>query len=803
MLPKIPYSMEKNKSITIPIGNFNISSNYSPGDIAESYGISARKFPRLTTRRDRKKVYEGGEILGMTVFNGEIVTVRKRIQTVSNGKRQRFVYLYIGDKMVYSFGGRTQSDPVGERRFAVLNTKLVVYPEKIYLEKVDGEWTVGNLEAELVAENVRIANDSIEVGLTSNNAFVNGKSGVFDAENRSFSPKHITLKCPHLCLYAKKEGDGEAGFSTYKAIRGGDILGTELDFGLREFYVYVSGEVDFSGVFNGASAVLKHNDDIWEQSLAKIIKTDHTEYGSGVYKLTLNDVKGEEVSFIALEWWYNESINTFIQDAKKCQISANLLSDGSEKVLSGSAGSVVTDMNGDYFAIDNYTGEFREWYYDVTITYSAWDDDPFATIEIGDVVSFGGSTANTGTYNIADKDNDTLYFEEDIVDEDLFGKIKIYKLSDDSQNALGVFKVGDGVALSCPGSAYDGVSFVISKIGPASIHTSAHIFTTEELVDSVTITRKIPNLDFICEKDNRLYGVNNSEKTIYVSALGDPTNMYAYEGISTDSYAVAVGGEGDFTGCCKYAESVLFFKEDKIYKLTGYTPADFAIDSYDVDGVEKGSERSLVVINEVLYYKGKNGVFAYTGGIPSLISENFGDSMDLFFDAVAGTDGVNYYIALQNGDDFTYLFCYNTRLGLWVLEDKTADGRVRGFIRRSNSLYMAMDTGDIYQMNVSDGASDLEWLVQFVPFYETIEGKKIYSRLLMRTELPRGSYMIIEVRSDDGAWCEAGKIVGANKGIIPIRLPIARCDKFELRLRGKGEFTIYDILREYHLGSEV
>ena len=63
--------------------------------------------------------------------------------------------------------------------------------------------------------------------------------------------------------------------------------------------------------------------------------------------------------------------------------------------------------------------------------------------------------------------------------------------------------------------------------------------------------------------------------------------------------------------------------------------------------------------------------------------------------------------------------------------------------------------------------------------------------------------MIIEVRSDDGVWCEAGKIVGANKGIIPIHLPIARCDKFEIRLRGKGEFVLHDILREYHVGSEV
>jgi hypothetical protein len=316
---------------------------------------------------------------------------------------------------------------------------------------------------------------------------------------------------------------------------------------------------------------------------------------------------------------------------------------------------------------------------------------------------------------------------------------------------------------------------------------------------NITIERKAPSLDFICEKDNRLYGVNNSEKTIYVSALGDPTNMYAYEGVSTDSFAVAVGGEGNFTGCCKYAESVLFFKEDKIYKLVGSYPAEFALYSYDVDGVENGSERSLVVINEVLYYKGKNGVFAYTGGIPSLISENFGERQ--FSDAAGGSDGVCYYLAAQDEKGTNKFLSFNTRLGIWVLENVGGD-EIIDFVKTSAGLHYATSDGEVYKLHGAENVAE-NWMVQFVPFYETIEGKKTYSRLLMRAELPKGSYMIIEVRSDDGPWCEAGKIVGANKGIIPIRLPIARCDKFEIRLRGKGEFVLHDILREYHVGSEV
>jgi hypothetical protein len=338
---------------------------------------------------------------------------------------------------------------------------------------------------------------------------------------------------------------------------------------------------------------------------------------------------------------------------------------------------------------------------------------------------------------------------------------------------------------------------VISKIKKSEIYASADIFTEGTPIADVTIERKIPDLDLICEKDNRIYGVNNAEKTIYVSALGDPTNMYAYEGVSTDSYAVAVGGEGDFTACCKFGESVLFFKEDKLYKLTGSYPAEFALYSYDVPGVARGSEKSCVVINEVLYYHGKGGIYAYTGGVPTLISENFGEH--LFTDAVGGSDGVSYYVSMREGDK-DYLLAYNTRLGLWVLEDNI--GCV-DLVRRAGELYYLDENGDVYAMNQDLDMSECEWFVQFVPFYETIEGKKIYSRLVFRLELPRGSYMVIEARTDGGVWREAGKIVGRGQAVIPIRLPISRCDKFELRLSGKGECTVLDIMREYHVGSEA
>ena len=78
----------------------------------------------------------------------------------------------------------------------------------------------------------------------------------------------------------------------------------------------------------------------------------------------------------------------------------------------------------------------------------------------------------------------------------------------------------------------------------------------------------------------------------------------------------------------------------------GSYPAQYEIYTYTVPGVQKGSEKSLCVINETLFYKGREGVYAYTGGVPELISECFG--IRQFQDAVAGRDGSRYYISMRD-----------------------------------------------------------------------------------------------------------------------------------------------------------
>lgn len=362
-----------------------------------------------------------------------------------------------------------------------------------------------------------------------------------------------------------------------------------------------------------------------------------------------------------------------------------------------------------------------------------------------------------------------------------------------------LFKAGDGVELSgCVTQTANNKHFVIKAVAANAISVADETFTeAEEASASITLARKIPELDFICESENRLWGCNSKTQTIYASALGDPTNFNVYEGVATDSYAVAVGTDGKFTGCCKLASSVLFWKETKLHKMLGSFPAEYALYTYEMEGLQDGCHKSQQVINDTLFYKGPHGVYAYSGGTPALISENFGEKD--FSGAVAGNDGDSYYMSVKDGDAYR-LMVYETKTGMWVLEDGT---EAVDFARLGRKLYMLDGNGNVYLLDGEETPQTQPWMAQLAPMYETLNGKKAYSKLLLRLELPLGSYVIAKMRCDGKPWQECGRVIGREFNVTTMRLAANRCDKFELRLEGKGPCTILGLSREFIVGSDV
>lgn len=314
----------------------------------------------------------------------------------------------------------------------------------------------------------------------------------------------------------------------------------------------------------------------------------------------------------------------------------------------------------------------------------------------------------------------------------------------------------------------------------------------------VTIKRKSPALTVVCESQNRIWGAEGN--TIYASALGDPTNFYTYDGLDTDSYAVAVASEGAFTGCIGYGKTVLFFKEDCLHKLMGDYPSEYYLYTYNVPGVLAGSESSLWNINETVYYHGREGVYRYSGGSPELISEVMAQRR--FDSAAAGADGERYYISMRDRQtDEWGMWVYDIPKDLWLQEDGT---KAVDFAKNGGELfYIDGEAQTLVQVNPESSEEAIGWSATLCRMDETVHNRKCYSRLCLRGELLSDeAWMQVEISCDGEKFQRVytSRDKRAKTLVIPI-LP-RRCDSFRIRLSGEGPFILRSLVREYDVGSE-
>ena len=323
---------------------------------------------------------------------------------------------------------------------------------------------------------------------------------------------------------------------------------------------------------------------------------------------------------------------------------------------------------------------------------------------------------------------------------------------------------------------------------------------------TITVSRTMPEMDYVTECNNRLWGcryglAENGEvvNEIYASKLGDFKNWKCYMGISTDSYAVSLGSDGPFTGAITHQGYPVFFKENCLHKMFGQMPSNFQIQTTNCRGVERGSEKSLAIVNEVLYYKGANGICAYDGSLPTEISGVFGE--ESYRNGVAGAYKNKYYISME-GSGNQVLFVYDTAKGIW---HKETGADFRDFCQCRGELY-AIKGDSILAMTGSTGEKEgkILWkLVSGLIGCVSPEAKYL-ARLNLRIRIDDGSDINIYAEYDSsGNWEHIGMLYG--HGIRPFTIPVRvrRCDHMRLRLEGRGSAEIYSITKTMEQGSDL
>ena len=330
----------------------------------------------------------------------------------------------------------------------------------------------------------------------------------------------------------------------------------------------------------------------------------------------------------------------------------------------------------------------------------------------------------------------------------------------------------------------------------------------------ITVSRQIPNMDFIIESENRLWGCRygvalNGEvvNEIYASKLGDFKNWNCFMSVSTDSYVASVGTDGQFTGAFTHLGYPIFFKENCMHKVYGNYPANYQIQTTACRGVQKGSAKSLAMVNETLFYKSRSAVCAYDGSLPTEVSSALGDIS--YEDAVAGVLGNKYYISMKDSDGDYHLFAYDVSKGMWHREDNT---QAVDFCNCRGNLYY-IDYDDNKIKTVRPPATELEGKLDTKAVsWQAITGvigtdspdKKYISRLVVRLALEIGTTVVFYVEYDSsGEWEHLFTMSGTTLRSFSVPIRPKRCDHLRLRIDGEGVAKIYSICKTIEQGSDV
>lgn len=322
---------------------------------------------------------------------------------------------------------------------------------------------------------------------------------------------------------------------------------------------------------------------------------------------------------------------------------------------------------------------------------------------------------------------------------------------------------------------------------------------------NIIFSRKMPDLELFGVNGNRLWGCakekTNEGYNLWCAKSNDPFNWYYYSNDAGNSYVTAVAEPGDFTGCIGFQNNIIFSKEDNIYEVYGYKPSNFNLIRNGFIGVEKGSERSVVICNERLFYKSRIGIMRFTGGIPICISETLNGNN--YKNAVAGTDGKNLWVCMTDPNNNRILFNYDIANEIW---HKIGNFDIKQFAYYNGKLY-GIYKDNIIIINDAEYRQTWEWESGDIE-YNSFNKKELY-KIQIRCEVPLNSYLDIFVSYNNEKFNILKRIEKTGKRVLSFNIRVKRCDHLKIKLHsntnddGGNTAIVYGLSYIYRIGTDV
>lgn len=373
--------------------------------------------------------------------------------------------------------------------------------------------------------------------------------------------------------------------------------------------------------------------------------------------------------------------------------------------------------------------------------------------------------------------------------------------------AVGVglgFRAGDGVTVAGCGAAELNGLHVLQAAEDDWVLVPALCRTLDSQTAAVTVMRLMPEMDFVVEQGNRLWGCKygivdgQAVNEIYACALGDFRNWNSFAGLSTDSYAAARGSDGPFTGAAACMGGVVFFKENCMERIYPAAGGGHQIVTVPCSGVRKGAERTVAVADGVVYYLGNDGVYAFDGSMPVCVSRALGDKR--YTGGVAGGESGRYWLSAVDAAGETELLVYDTQKRLWHRQDDTA-------ARWNGEMTVLCSDGRLLDTSGTLGTAEtgFSWSAESGDLGLYTPEHKYLSRLELRLKAAAGSTVKAYVCYDgDNVWEQVGGVsgeVGQTRGAV-LQVRPRRCGHLRLKLAGDGPCRVYSAAAVYEKGSD-
>ena len=377
-------------------------------------------------------------------------------------------------------------------------------------------------------------------------------------------------------------------------------------------------------------------------------------------------------------------------------------------------------------------------------------------------------------------------------------------------------KALDGVTVSGLEEAGLNGDWILTDAGPDYILFTGILQKALTQAGEVRVERTCPEMDFVVEKDNRLWGCSSADHEIYCCKLGDPTNWRAYQGVATDSYAVTVGTPGPFTGAAVSGSAVIFFKENCLHRVYGTQPSNFTVYVDNLRGVQQGCHKSAVRVNEYLYYKSVFDVCVYADSEVAGISAALGT--ESYKNAVAGVCGSRLYLSMEDQEGAWQLLVYDTAAGVWTREDGThalgfascltetfmlrADGELYALLpgEYNKDFFMVGSDYTVYAQEETD--EEVSWELRTGEILRELPDHKYIGKIQLYLELDPGARAEVALRRDGGAWEKVQELSGGDQQRCTLPIYPRRCDRMEIRLTGVGHVRLVNWSKYVGYGSE-